>query len=508
MDFSEQYNDSCSQVGMAARKGDIALLKKLLKENKDYCIKDNRGWFPIHEAAFHGHAECVQELLNAAYENDENPWDIWQSPFDLHDCNALVLATRQGHLETTQILSALYPTNSNDFAAGIEASLTHSEILQYLLSKFTGGINWQNMWKHTFLHSAVKSSSIKSLQILLNYGIDIEARDIDGRTALHLACETSRDDNLDVVKLLISKGSEVNTCDDKNCSALFVASQHGLLEIVKYLLQVNADPYLSFPLSPEFSILVAPILIAAERGHIKVLEEFCNCMSLDQILQKNILCPLISATTNSNGLSLLVLLQRKEYQEWLLQNSTSGKDLILEFFTWFTLDEVISDCRTFRNLKLLLDYGACIRPLCHKQDFNDFVSTTKIVESLNFFKLFFKHGYLEFVFMDNNYIPHVQKIVKRLFDFYNKNPKEFYNFKHNMILLLEFLPVIKYIGKYNDNVKITDVEMIVPSLLCQTRFCIRKHLLKIKGHINDIELLPLPHFLKQYLFSAVQSSVS
>ena len=84
--------------------------------------------------------------------------------------------------------------------------------------------------------------------LLIENGINVHAKDKQGRTALHYACVAKRHDRLDVVKYLVRKGSHVNTYDDMKCSAMFVAAQHGLLDVVQFLLAVHADAYASLPL--------------------------------------------------------------------------------------------------------------------------------------------------------------------------------------------------------------------------------------------------------------------
>jgi ankyrin repeat/SOCS box protein 3 len=61
MDFSESYPDSSSSVALAARAGDLEILKRLVGQGKTIESQDNRGWRPIHEAACH--AECLKFLV-------------------------------------------------------------------------------------------------------------------------------------------------------------------------------------------------------------------------------------------------------------------------------------------------------------------------------------------------------------------------------------------------------------------------------------------------------------
>ena len=64
MNFSEIYPDSCSSVALAVRCGNLTRLKELIQEKKPFEIQDNRGWRPVHEAAYWNHSHCLEYLLS------------------------------------------------------------------------------------------------------------------------------------------------------------------------------------------------------------------------------------------------------------------------------------------------------------------------------------------------------------------------------------------------------------------------------------------------------------
>lgn len=67
--FTEGYADRCSTIGRAAREGDVRSLERLLAEGRPTDVRDNRGWEPLHEAAWSNHTECLNILLEKANVN-------------------------------------------------------------------------------------------------------------------------------------------------------------------------------------------------------------------------------------------------------------------------------------------------------------------------------------------------------------------------------------------------------------------------------------------------------
>ena len=82
MDFTEAYADTCSTVGLAAREGNVKVLRKLLKKGRSIDVADNRGWMPIHEASYHNSVECLRMLIRAGKVN---------SPYERLDLHAVLI---------------------------------------------------------------------------------------------------------------------------------------------------------------------------------------------------------------------------------------------------------------------------------------------------------------------------------------------------------------------------------------------------------------------------------
>jgi ankyrin repeat protein len=86
---------------------------------------------------------------------------------------------------------------------------------------------------------AVKRGDLAALRALIQKRADVNAREVDGSTALHWAVDR---DDLEAADLLIGSGANVRAATREAVTPLAMACLHGSLPMVERLLKAGADP--------------------------------------------------------------------------------------------------------------------------------------------------------------------------------------------------------------------------------------------------------------------------
>ncbi|KAM9271647.1 ankyrin repeat and SOCS box protein 3 isoform 2-T2 [Morus bassanus] len=236
MDFTEAYSDRCSAVGLAAREGNVKMLRKLIKQGYSIDVPDNRGWVPIHEAAAHNSGECLRLLIRAA------PSDDYINSKTFEGTSALHLSARHGSLESIRVL--------------LEAGANPNEVTTEAT---------------TVLFLAVENGHADVVKFLLQHGANVKGpHSWSGWNSLHQA---SFQGCTEIMEILLEEGAskewaDVNSQAKDRATPLLIAAQEGHAECVELLLSEGADPNL-YCNEDNWQL---PIHAAAEMGHKKILE--------------------------------------------------------------------------------------------------------------------------------------------------------------------------------------------------------------------------------------------
>jgi ankyrin repeat protein len=197
----------------------------------------------LHVACHHGHKQIVQyiiehfqinnTMLNTLY-NDKG-----RSPF-LMACNKLdilqyYIQTRKIDVETTDRYG-----NTILYYASLYYQIDIIHYLRTVCHANELALNHENETALPYgydYHEAAINGDINLLMQCIQNGIDIEATNSFGYTALNLAC---RYGNCNIVEYLISKcHANVTTFDLCGSNALHIACQYGHYDIVHCLIQQN-----------------------------------------------------------------------------------------------------------------------------------------------------------------------------------------------------------------------------------------------------------------------------
>ncbi|XP_033102510.1 ankyrin repeat and SOCS box protein 3-like [Anneissia japonica] len=287
MNFMEAYPDRCSTVGSAAKAGDVELLRNLIAQGCCISIPDNRGWFPLHEAAAAGNTDCIQILLN--HEETEVDWQTFEGE------TALYLAASGGHAEAVEELLKACATidlaNNESGTPLFQASNHNHEACVKLLLEYKANVNcvYFNGW--TPLHTAAYGGHIGILKRLLKAGGKVTTVDDYNITPTFVAAQYG---HADCLKILLDSGGDANTQAEDGATALYIAAQEGYSDCIRYLLDAGADPNL---LTIDGC---KPIHVAAEKNQLVSLELLLTVSQLDYVKGASSWSPLHCTTVNGN----------------------------------------------------------------------------------------------------------------------------------------------------------------------------------------------------------------
>ncbi len=138
-----------------------------------------------------------------------------------------------------------------------------AQLPTHLLNK--DGPALENKWE-SLMKAIVENHSFNSIKLLIEQGVNINANDDDGNTAILFAAEKGR---IDVVNYLIEQGAYINY-ENTGITACHLAANKGHLEVVKLLIEkgalVNAETHEG----------MNALQFAAMEGHTEVINYLIN----------------------------------------------------------------------------------------------------------------------------------------------------------------------------------------------------------------------------------------
>lgn len=288
----------------SAKEGDAQVVKLFLAAGMDPNAKDDESNTALMYAIAEGRAEIIKALLKAkANVNEKNNGGG----------TALSWAAARGRRDTV----ALLLDNGADAEARNEAFVAaatnaHPDVMRDLLEK---GARLNEVGSQALLRAAGSSTvgvadkdRSDTVAFLLDRGVDVNAKDREGWTALLLAADEP--DRVSVMRTLLDRGADVNAkC---NCSgyehggwtALMIASRNGSSEIVRMLIAKHADVNLKNNLGQ------TALALAANHGGADVVQTLLDAGADVNAPDISRQTPLMEAASEGNIDVVRILVQR------------------------------------------------------------------------------------------------------------------------------------------------------------------------------------------------------
>ncbi|CAN4108107.1 unnamed protein product [Withania somnifera] len=171
-----------------ASTGNATFLEELLKGNLDPDIGDAQGRTPLHIAASKGHEECVMVLLR-------------------HGCNI--------HLRDVNGNTALWEA----IAAKQRSTFRMLYHWTSVSDPYIAG---------DLLCTAARKNDLTVMKELLKHGLQVDSKDRDGSTAIHVALNENLED---MVKLLLMNGAEINDKLKRKLSSMNLSDMLQIREV-------------------------------------------------------------------------------------------------------------------------------------------------------------------------------------------------------------------------------------------------------------------------------------
>lgn len=231
IDINQRLEDNKTILMEAANMGDISVVKKLVEGGADVNALTDGGDFALLNATYQGWQEVFDYLapLTSPELRQESEKALTKG---------LIRRKRANDKYTENFIDAVAIGDLNTVVQTIKDGVNVNAIG----SEGTIPLNIASFWGY-----------LPIVRVLLEAGANLEGKtEDDGKTPLMLAAEgtallatypssVDRMNQIEVIRLLISAGADVNAKSNEGWTALIIAANSGCIEAIKLLLEAGAD---------------------------------------------------------------------------------------------------------------------------------------------------------------------------------------------------------------------------------------------------------------------------
>uniref|UniRef100_A0A8C8SS21 Ankyrin 1 n=1 Tax=Pelusios castaneus TaxID=367368 RepID=A0A8C8SS21_9SAUR len=223
---------------VAARAGHTEVAKYLLQNKAKVNAKAKDDQTPLHCAARIGHVSMVKLLL----ENNANPNLATTAGY-----TPLHITAREGHVDTALAL--------------LEAAASQTCMTKVGWRRPLGGA--EGLTRRTPLHVAVHHNNLEIVRLLLPKGSSPHCSAWNGYTPLHIAAKQNQ---MEVASSLLQYGASANAESMQGVTPLHLAAQEGHADMVGLLVSKKANGNLGSKSG------LTPLHLGAQEGHMPVAD--------------------------------------------------------------------------------------------------------------------------------------------------------------------------------------------------------------------------------------------
>lgn len=286
-------------LSVAAQEGNMAAVDMLLSHHGILAeLADTSGQTPLFWACCNNHPDVVKKLMGQQKVDINRKKDNGMTPF--------IAAVTSGHIEVVDVLLSEEETIDHNSctldgrtALMLATANGHNTMVERLLGITTIDLAAQDNRRMTSLLFGIKAGAKSIVERLIAAGASIDHQGPDDLTPLATASDMGLED---IARLLLDHGADPTILDNRGWTCLHWAAQGGHFAITKLLL---ADGRVAPSLASHVG--TTPLHCASWDGHFDVLQLLINQRDIDINCADNAgWTPLIWAAFN--GASRLVRL--------------------------------------------------------------------------------------------------------------------------------------------------------------------------------------------------------
>lgn len=297
-DVNQRNEKLDTPLHLAVQCGDSVIVELFLSSPRcDVAARNSKGQTILHLAVNFKNKELVEIILSQACvdvdstDNNQSTavhlaassagpdilscFKHYTGSFDAKGCNPFHVAVCKRELDIIRHIVSFadpdlsIPTSCKQGDTVLHLAAKHSslQVLDYLLSLKSLGVNATNEDLDTCLHVAVKSSKLKIIDFLLGYeGCNINLVNVYGLSPLSMAAHSR---NLEVLQMTLSR---INAqycspfCTRQNDTPLHLAAQCNSISMLQYCLS------LGFDVNSVNNNLETPLFIAVKYCNVETVQ--------------------------------------------------------------------------------------------------------------------------------------------------------------------------------------------------------------------------------------------